>query len=260
MHIMEEEPDLFFCQEDVKNQDLKALALSCSCYVCGFDGNHFQTNSLIKRGSFDRHHHNEVFTDAEGFVYPVAHLGNAHSCVISNIARLGNCACAVLLEAPCDVSTHSKNVTRIGLSPVGGEAGGCFLVLCSATLPEGTCPGSIFFVHQGNRNEDLFAKPLLSDDANLWDFKLAEDNADDIEVKGPANSHYSIHSVFSEELLKYHKNGVLGKVKHTQAFDGTVPTNLLNNCLDHGGRMILLMCSCSSGVYFSLKLKEKEIV
>lgn len=217
---------------------------------CGFDGNHFQTTSLMKGGSFDNHHHNEVFTDSEGFLYPVALLGNAHSCIISNIARMGNCACAVLLEPPSDASTHlGISVTRIGLSPVGGEAGGCFLVLCSAILPaEGRCAGNIFFVHQGNSGEGLFAKPLLSNDADLWDFKIAEDNADNIEVKGPTKSHYSIHSVFSEELLKQHKNGVLGKVKHTQTYDGSARTILLNNCSDYEGRMILLMCSSSRGL------------
>ena len=143
---------------------------------CGFDGNHFQTNSLMKGGA---DHNHEVFTDSEGFLYPVASLRTAHCCIISNIARMGNCACAVLLEPHNNVTTHSKtNVTRIDLSHVVGPASGCFMVLCSALSPEGRCHGNIYFVHQGNGGEDLFAKPLLTEDADLWEFKISEDDMD----------------------------------------------------------------------------------
>ena len=213
---------------------------------CGFDGNHFEATSVMRDGVFNTHHCHDIRTSPEGTLYPVNSLGNGHCSLISNIARMGNCSCAIVFEG----GASPKFSTSLGLRPVCGPSGGCFIILCSCVLQSGEndAVANIYFVHQGDRNGDMKANPLIPNAADLWRFQTSEDGMS-IEVKGPTGSHYAVHSVFSGDLLKQHKGGVTGKVKHTQAYDGSKATVLLKNCSQHIGRSILLMCSCSSGMY-----------
>ncbi|XP_072039857.1 uncharacterized protein [Amphiura filiformis] len=231
------------CQE----YNYEAVGSELQLIRCGFDGNHLEATSLMKGGLFNAHHHHEIYTSPDGILLPAALLGNAHCCIISNIALMGNCGCAVVLEGDStDRETSSESTTQLRLAPVCGSPGGCFVILCSAMQDDDEPSANIYFIHQGDSDDDLDAKPLLPDKADLWTFHSSEDSTG-IEVKGPHGSHYAIHSVFSSELLKQHEDGVMGKVMHSQAYDGSKATCLLSKWTEHIGRTLLLMCSCSSG-------------
>ena len=216
---------------------------------CGFDGNHHEATSLAECRKHYENHRMAVNTTADGTLCPSALCGNGHCCVISNIANMGNCACAVLFEESDqeDNSGSSTGVARLGLKAVCGPAGGCAIVLCSASSEDGNVTSNVYFVHQGDKNEDLSSKALTSGEADQWKFTATEDG--EVQVIGSRKSHYSVVSNFSEQMLKEHEDQMKGKVRHTQAFDGSSPTTLLNNCAGYIGRTLLLMCSCSSGEF-----------
>ena len=166
----------------------------------------------------------------------------------SNIACMGHCGCAVVYEGSKAKGFSSTGVMRPGLSAICGHGGGSLVVICSSPPTKGACPGNIYLVHTGTKESRLSAKPLCPDKDDLWQFVVSDD--DQIEVNGPGQSHYAILYSHSERFARQQAGKPMGKVYHTQTYDGSQQTRLLGNCSSQVGRSLLLMCSCSSGMLY----------
>ncbi|XP_072040846.1 uncharacterized protein [Amphiura filiformis] len=239
---------------------------------CGFDGNHLEGTSLALTSPHTIYHWHELHTDSDGNLCPAAMHGNGHCCIVSNIASMGHCGCAVIFEAPKGDSDN--DTTKVSLGYFYGSAElplnttplpfGCLLVLCS-TVVDGKEEGNVYFIDPGVTAEELFVKPLSPDKAGLWQFEGSEDG--ELAVKGPGGSHIAVIHSFSEEFVKRHQDNPVGKVYHTQTYDGTKPTTLLADCSKYLGRTLLLMCSCGSGpedattsALYQVTLQESDLL
>ena len=207
---------------------------------CGFDGNHLEGTSLALTSEHTIYHYHELHTDDTGHLCPAALFGNGHCCVVSNIASMGNCSCAVIFEAPATDSEEST--TKISLGDTYGSSGSCFLILCSVAGDKET--GNAYMVHQGRQ---LIVKILSPDKPDLWKFECSDSDAKEIFVTGPSGSYFAVLHNFNEEFLGPRKDKPMGKAYHTQAFDGSTSTTLLPGCSKYIGHSLLLLCSSSSG-------------
>ncbi len=174
---------------------------------CGVSGNHMEYTSVAKGGTHSIYEWNEVHTTSSGDLCPASMFGKAHCSVFSNIARYGHCGCAVIYEGSKGKGFSSTGVMRPGLSAVCGPGGGALVVICSAPPTKGACPGNIYLVHQGNREDRLSAKPLCKDKDDLWKFVVSDD--EQIEVQGPSQSHYAILYSFSERFIRQQAGNIL---------------------------------------------------
>lgn len=169
------------CKSDNDGSELRLVR-------CGFDGNHMESTSVAKGGKHSIYEWNEMHTTGEGALCPASLFGEAHCAVFSNVARMGHCGCAVVFEG-------AKAIMKPGVEAKCGPGGGSLVVICSAPPVGGSCPGNVYFVHQGRSDGDLKAIPLCPDRESLWSFEASEGQ---IEVKGPSESHYAILYSFSE--------------------------------------------------------------
>ena len=213
---------------------------------CGFDGNHVEGTSLGLSSEHTIYHWHEINTDMAGNLCPAMMYGRSHCSVVSNIAAMGNCGCAVLYESD-EKGNGETSTTTLGAG-FDESFGGCFLALCSSgSAADKAASGNVYYVHQGEGLDKLLVKPLCPDGPDLWKFGGGDDEEGTIEVTGPSGSHYAILHTYTEEFTSPRADQLLGKAYHTQAFDGATPTTLLKECSKHVGRSALLMCSCSSG-------------
>ncbi|XP_022091330.1 uncharacterized protein LOC110979639 [Acanthaster planci] len=208
---------------------------------CGFGGNHFQYTSLSKAGEHSLYKYFRVHTDADGFMSPCLRFGFSRATIVSNLAQMGHCGVFVVYSGPKAKGFSSTATLKTDISVSPGKYGSALLVLCSAAGKKGSQPCNAYFVAFSHEPGKLVAHAITDKNCDdLWSFSCDQGM---LEITGPSQSHYGIWRSDDNGDTK-----PSGKVVHTQTFNGSEKTVLLESLSGYVDYSLLVLCSCSRGV------------